>query len=264
MPEESFYQVLEDLRDHLESLTLVGGWVPFVYARHLWKTETAHLVTTADIDFGLTGQAPASSHRTIFETLSKLDYREHHMDIGRLWPVVFYKDGKVPVEFISDFAMKTKAIAAIVGPEIHVNKLEGFEFLMRNRFGVRLGSMSHVKTLYCPRPSAFLFHKLATFTMREEDVKKAKDLYYAYFVLRYVPDIASVYREVQEYWEQGAFPQVQGNIEAYFSKLTSRGCLWVERENGPDEYIRDIRRDARERFNKLKDALRSSGPAKPE
>ena len=258
-PEKSFYRVLEDLHDHLPALTLVGGWVPFIYARHVWKTETAHLVTTVDIDFGLTGQAPASSKETIFETLSKLDYRERHFDIGRLRPIVFYKEGKIPVEFIADAAMNTTAIAAILGPEIHVNKLEGFEFLMKNRFGVHLRLGSQIKTLYCPAPSAFLFHKLATFTARAEDVKKAKDLFYAYFFLRYVPDIASLYREVREYREQGVFPQVPGNIETYFSSLTSRGCLWVERENGPDEYVRDVRRDAHERFNKLKEALQSSG-----
>ena len=258
-PEKSFYRVLEDLRDHLPALTLVGGWVPFIYARHVWKTETVHLVTTVDIDFGLTGQAPASSKETIFETLSKLDYRERHMDIGRLRPIVFYKEGKIPVEFIADAAMKTTAIAAILGPEIHVNKLEGFEFLMKNRLGVGVKAGLQTLMLYCPRSSAFLLHKLATVTQREDDFKRAKDLYYAYFVLRYVPDIASLYREVQEYRGQGVFPQVPGNIEAYFSSLTSRGCLWVERENGPDEYIRDVRRDAYERFNKLKDTLQSSG-----
>lgn len=255
-PEKSFYQVLGDLYDYLPALTLVGGWVPFIYARHVWKTETAHLVTTVDIDFGLTGQAPASSKETIFETLSKLDYREHHLDLGRLWPVVLYKDGKIPVEFLADSTMETKAIAAILGSQLHVNKLEGLGFLMENRIGVHLRVGSRIHTLYCPRPSTFLAHKLATFTERENDLKKAKDLYYAYFVLRYVPDIASLYREVRE---QGVFPQVPGNIETYFSNLTSHGCLWVERENGPDEYIGDVRRDAYERFNKLKEMLRSSG-----
>jgi len=258
-PEKSFYRVLEDLRDHLPALTLVGGWVPFIYARHVWETETAHLVTTADIDFGLTEQPPASYKRTIFETLSELDYRERHLDLGRLWPVVLYKEGKIPIEFLADSTMKTEAIAAILGSQVHVNKLEGFDFLMKNRLGVGIKAGPHALTLYCPRPSAFLLHKLATVTQREDDFKRAKDLHYAYFVLRYVPDVAALYRESRGFRGELTFSQVEKNIDIYFSRLTSQGCLWVERENGPDEYVVDVRRDAHERFNKLKAALGSSG-----
>ena len=256
--EKSFYRILEDLHDHLPDLTLVGGWVPFIYARHLWKTETAHLVTTADIDFGLTGRASASAEQTVFETLSKLDYREHHLDLGRLWPVVLYKDGKIPVEFLADSTMETKAIAAILGSQVHVNKLEGLGFLLRNRIGVRLRIGTRTRTLYCPRPSTFLVHKLATFTERDDDLKKAKDLFYAYFILRYVPDIAALYQEARGYRGERTFSQVEKNIGVYFSRLTSRGCLWVEMENGPDELVRDVRKDAFERFNKLKVELRAS------
>jgi len=237
----------------------MGGWVPFIYVRHIWKTEAVHLVTTVDIDFGLSEQAEASPKETIFETLSKLNYREQHLDLGRLWPVVLYKDGKIPVEFIADSTMGTKAIAAILGSQVHVNKLEGIDFLLENRIGVSLRVGSRIRTLYCPRPSRFLAHKLATFTERDGDLKKAKDLYYAYFVLRYALDIATLYRESQEFRGESRFSQAEKNIDDYFSRPTSRGCLWVERENGPDEYVKDVRRDAYERFNKLKEALRSSG-----
>jgi hypothetical protein len=33
--EKEFYRILEDLRLYLPDLVLVGGWVPFVYARHI-------------------------------------------------------------------------------------------------------------------------------------------------------------------------------------------------------------------------------------
>ncbi len=32
-----FFKVLEDLKDYLDDLTLVGGWLPYVYARYLWN-----------------------------------------------------------------------------------------------------------------------------------------------------------------------------------------------------------------------------------
>ncbi len=256
-PEKSFYLVLEDLRDHLPDLTLVGGWVPFIYARHVWKTETTHLVTTADIDFGLTGRASVSAEQTVFETLSKLDYREHHLNLGRLWPVVLYKNGQIPVEFLADSTTETKAIAAILGSQIHVNKLDKLGFLLRNRIHVRLRIGTQTRTLFCPRPSTFLIHKLETFTERDGDLKKAKDLFYAYFILRCIPDIAALYQEARGYRGERAFSQVEKNIGDYFSRLTSWGCLWVERENGPDELIQDVRKDAFERFNKLKEELQA-------
>lgn len=50
--ESLFFHVLEDLKDYLYDLTLVGGWVPYVYTRFLWRNVLAKPVTTVDIDFG--------------------------------------------------------------------------------------------------------------------------------------------------------------------------------------------------------------------
>ena len=50
--ESAFYSVLEDLKEYFEDLTLVGGWVPYVYTNYLWKNVRSKLITTVDIDFG--------------------------------------------------------------------------------------------------------------------------------------------------------------------------------------------------------------------
>jgi len=34
--ETIFFNVLEDLKDYLADLTLVGGWMPYVYSKYLW------------------------------------------------------------------------------------------------------------------------------------------------------------------------------------------------------------------------------------
>jgi len=41
------------------------------------------------------------------------------------------------------------------------------------------------------------------------------------------------------------------NLYKYFNRKTSKGCLLVEKEHGPDEFIRDLRNDIFERFSKL-------------
>jgi len=251
-PERVFYEILEDLKEYLNVLTLVGGWVPFVYARHLWYLSISNLVTTADIDFGVSGKPTLSMGGTVYEKLSSLNYRERHVRLGRLWPVVFYRGGKIPVEFIADSRSDPKAIAGTLGPQIHLNRIEGFDFLLENRMMVRMKTRTRVHTIFCPKPAAFLYDKLGTFSSRENELKKAKDLFYAYFVLRYSPDLPELYRQIRIFKKQGSFPHIDSQLGSFFGTLTSQGPLWIEKENGPDEFLDNVRRDAFTRFNELR------------
>ena len=81
--EAVFFNVLEDMRDYLPDLTLVGGWMPYIYSNFLWKTSVRKPVTTADIDFGVGQSVTGDYSKTIFETLSSLDYKERHLKMDR-------------------------------------------------------------------------------------------------------------------------------------------------------------------------------------
>jgi hypothetical protein len=107
-----------------------------------------------------------------------------------------------------------------------------------------------------------LYHKLGTFSSREDDLKKAKDLYYAYSVLRFSPDPAELNRHIRLYRRRRIFPHVESELRSFFGTLTSQGSLWIEKENGPDEFVENVRRDAYVRFTELlRDAFeRSSDP----
>lgn len=48
---------------------------------------------------------------------------------------------------------------------------------------------------------------------------------------------------------------VPDNINKFFERVSSKGCLLIEEENGSDEYIYDVRQDIFDRFNGLKKAL---------
>jgi len=251
-PERVFYKILGDLKEYLSVLTLVGGWVPFVYARHVWDLSTSNLLTTADIDFGVSANTTLSKGRTVYETLSSLDYQERHVRLGRLWPVIFYQGGKIPVEFIADSRSNLNAIAGTLGPQVHLNQVQGFLFLLANRTLVRMKIRGKVLMIFCPKPAAFLYDKLGTFSSRENEPKKAKDLYYAYFVLRYSPDRAEPVRQLRLYEKMHIFPHIGSELRSFFRTLTSPGPLWIERENGPDEFIENVRHDAFTRFNELR------------
>ena len=253
--EAVFFSVLEDISDYLPDLTLVGGWMPYIYSNYLWKTAVRNAVTTVDIDFGVDQSVSKDYSKTIFETLSSLDYKERHPRIDRPFPVVLYKE-KVPVEFITYPSVDIKAIEKMVGQQMQINKIDKFDFLLQHRMSIGIQDKKKNYLLNCPKPSAFLYHKGATFIDRENKEKQAKDLYYMYFILRYAPNTGEILEEVSQYMSQGYLPSVADNVNKFFERVSSQGCLLIEQENGQDEYIHDVRQDIFERFNSLKEALK--------
>lgn len=252
-----FFEVLQDLKDYLDDLTLVGGWLPYVYSRFLWDNLPVQTVITVDIDFGFSGNETKVYSRTIFELLSSLDYKERHLQMDRMYPVVLYKQGKIPIDFIAPQKTDNKLLKKFFGRQININKIDKFEFLLENRISLeaKVGKKKGIYKIYCPKPSAFLYHKGATFIDREEELKQAKDLHYMYFILRYAPNIDIILAEIAKYKEKGYFVSISKNIKKYFERKTSLGCLMIEKENGPDEYIDDLRQDIFERFNELLEFL---------
>jgi len=256
--ESLFFEVLEDLKEYLDDLTLVGGWLPYIYSRFLWNNPSIKIVTTVDIDFGFSGNKKKVYSRTIFELLSSLDYKERHLRMNRMYPVVLYKQGKIPIDFIAPPKTEDKLLKKFFGKQMYINRIDKFEFLLKNRISLKAKTEKEkaIYNIHCPKPSAFLYHKGATFINREDRLTQAKDLYYMYFILRYVPDLDILLKEVAQYKKQGCFINITKNIEEYFKRKTSQGCLMIEKENGPDEYIDDLRYDIFERFNQLHEFLK--------
>ncbi|MFH0947411.1 MAG: hypothetical protein V1833_00210 [Elusimicrobiota bacterium] len=250
-----FFDVLNDLKDYLDNLTLVGGWLPYVYINYLWDNVVAKPTTTVDIDFGLKKTDTKTYHKTIFDELLRLNYKEHYIEIGKLFPVILYKEGKIPIHFITSPETDKKSIEKFVGCQIYINIIDKFDFLLEHRISIDIKTKKGNYKIYCPKPSAFLYHKGATFIDREDEQKQAKDLYYMYFILRYAPDIKSIFKEVAQYRKKGYLKNISANLNKYFERETSKGCLMVEKENGDDEYIDNLRQDIFDRFKNLRELL---------
>ncbi|MFW6173844.1 MAG: GSU2403 family nucleotidyltransferase fold protein [Elusimicrobiota bacterium] len=256
--ESAFFNVLNDLREYLYNLTLVGGWVPYIYSTYLWKKKPIKIITTVDIDFGFGDFKGKKYQKTIFEKLSSLDYSEHHIEIGKIYPVVLFKEGKIPVEFITYPDIGRNTIENLIGIQININKVDGFDFLLNHRCKIKIstGGRKAEYEIHCPIPSAFLYHKGATFLDREDELKQAKDLHYMYFILRYAPDADSILKEIKQYSNKGYFEDISEKLYKYFGRKSGKGCLLVEKEHGSDEFIEDLRKDIFERFSKLIDIIR--------
>ncbi|MDA8325391.1 MAG: GSU2403 family nucleotidyltransferase fold protein [Nitrospiraceae bacterium] len=256
MPDKSGFEaelfgVLDDLSAYLADLTLVGGWVPYLYARFLWRTAGATPVFTSDVDLGLAPEQARAHSKTIFDTLSSLKYSERHLELGKLHPVVFYRKNKTRLDFIAPAGAGDSAANKLLGREIALNRLEDFAFLIDNVMEIprKRGGREHV--VRCPRPGAFVLHKCATFTDRDDRQKMGKDLYYAYFVLRHAPDQEALAAEMRQYGKEAIFAKASSNIKEYFGGEGGRGCAMVEKEYGPDEYLEDLHGDISERFSAI-------------
>lgn len=253
--ENIFFKVLEDLKDYLPDLTLVGGWMPYVYSKFSWNNLEAKLITTTDIDFGIDSSKTKVHPRTIFELLSTLDYKERHPEMDRMYPVVLYKEGKVRLDFIAAPKIKKEVIEKLVGSQIDINKIDKFGFLLEHKIIIEVKDKKKTYKINCPKPSAYLYHKGATFIDREDEQKQAKDLHYMYFILRYAPDIDNIFKEIIQYKKKGYLKEVSQNLDKYFERKTSQGCLMIEKENGLDPYVDDLRQDIFDRFQKLRQLL---------
>jgi hypothetical protein len=81
-----------------------------------------------------------------------------------MYPVVLYKQGEIPIDFITSPKTKDKLVKELVGRQIVINKIDKFDFLLENRIPitVRAGRGKTSYKIQCPKPSAFLYHKGAT------------------------------------------------------------------------------------------------------
>jgi hypothetical protein len=59
-----------------------------------------------------------------------------------------------------------------------------------------------------------------------------------------------------KYKNQGNLSDISKNLDEFFAGKSGSGCLMVEKENGPDEYIDDLREDIFERFGQLQKVIK--------
>ena len=250
--EKLLLKVVDDLKDFLPYLVLVGGWVPYVYAKYIWQDVPNVAVTTSDIDFGV-GFKEYKGNESIASRVRKLDYGEHHISMDRtvpFVPVVKLSDSseKADVEFISTLEVPEYIKGNLIGQEIKLNQIEYFDILFESIITVSISKCN----LQVPKETIFIFHKLLTFVQRENKEKLAKDLYYVYYMLRFCPQKNRLIKDIKlliKSREEGR--TVISNLDMYFKDIYSKGSILIEQENGPDDFISNVREDAYSRIKQL-------------
>lgn len=252
---ELLLKVFDDLHDFLPYLVLVGGWVPYLYARYLWNGIRHEPLTTVDIDFGFK-EAPAEKSETIAERVRKKHYGEHHQMMDRSIPFVpvvrLEKKGlRADVEFITGSGTPEAVKEKLLGREIRIDEIKDFDILLDSPIKIDVEG----RKVNIPEPSIFTFHKLLTFTQRERSDKQQKDLYYAYYVLFFSPEKEALVLEISELitkLKQGEV--VRRNIQQYFPDSYAKGPTFIMEGTGGSAMttlVPNVRQDAYERIVSL-------------
>lgn len=253
--EAAFYKALRDLRPFLKQLILVGGWVPYVYQTCVWKNIIVTPQWTTDVDFGIS-KASRGSGQSVYHTLSKLKYPERHVRMDRLYPVIpqiqMKKRGPaIPLEFLCDRSLDMREATQLVGPQIHINALPYFDVVLSDTQTVPITTQKLSLKLRIPAEAIFIFHKLMTFQLRDTKDKAAKDLYYAYYMLRYSPNGGAVRTALRAYRSRPQWTMVRKGLRKFFGTVNSAGPWMVEHEFGPDSLIINLRQHILDTFRQV-------------
>ncbi len=253
--ETAFYKAITDLQSFLDRLVLVGGWVPYIYKTYVWKDIIVTPRFTTDVDFGIPNNCKTSG-KSIYQILSELQYPERHLKMDRLFPVVpQIQVGNnvpaVPLEFLCDHSFNMKRVLKLVGPEIQVNSLHHFDVVLSEIQIIPIPVRNVSIALRIPSEPIFVFHKLITFQLRDTTAKAAKDLYYAYYMLRYSPHVNGVLGRIHTYHTKPEWNMVQKGLRKFFDAEDSAGPMMIEQEFGPDSLTTNLRKHIFDTFRQL-------------
>jgi len=258
--ERAFFKVLQDLRNYLPYLVVVGGWVPYLYRNYLWKGEVDKPYLTADIDIGIRTKIENFQQTSIYKRFTELQYSERHLSLGKAYPVVpevkLTEDAvPIPVEFISGKDVSEDCLRKVVGSEILVNKLEYFEIILEDTVKIKTEAKTSSLEIFIPSPENYIFHKLLTFSLRPDQTKMRKDLYYVYYILRFIPNSVSLLRNISKFKHRPECKTARENVDRFFSNRLSQGVLLIADEFGPDARVKDIREHILSTFQELRVVL---------
>lgn len=261
--EEGLVKVLSALKPYLRHFVLVGGWVPYLYSKYLWKGTRLLPVSTLDIDLGVKEISPPWKNKTLFSKFKQLRYELEPVYNKEPFPSIpIFTDQKgrfkMRIEFITSFYVSDDTANKFLGKEIAIHRIDGFELLLTDIIELKIPYKSQVIKVNIPEPYIFVFHKGLTFPTRDDETKQAKDLYYLYYVLRFHPRYGDLITELKSLERNEYFGAFIQNLKEFFNSEVSEGPLKIESISSADPFVPSIRKDAYLRIQKFIRDLQSS------
>jgi hypothetical protein len=114
-----------------------------------------------------------------------------------------------------------------LGNKLACNRIEAFELLLTNPLSISVKHSDKQLVLNIPAPETFLFHKGITFVMRSNEVKRDKDLFYVYFILKFCPDRKELLKSLNHFEKHELMETFRQNINDYLSDISKPGYLML-------------------------------------
>lgn len=226
--EKGFLDAIVILKDVLPQMVIVGGWCPYLYAHYLWQRRIPNIPTTLDIDLGVVETGNKQFDKTVYERLKLAGFTLEKLYPEEDIPVEFvYKKKAIELklEFITSFETSDDTLNHFLGSQLACNRIEAFELLLKHTAMVSVRTGKETLDLKIPTPEIFLYHKGITFTMRSEDFKRDKDLFYVYFILKFHPDRQKLFQVLEDLRKDDYFRTFKENAKEYLLDVSRPGYL---------------------------------------
>jgi hypothetical protein len=248
--EAQFLDALAALQGALEKIVIVGGWCPYLYAKHLWKKTLPNIPTTLDIDLGVLETGSQGYPQTVYDQLKEEGFAMERIYADEAEPVEFVShQGNVDlkIEFITSFYTSDDTLNRFLGRQLACNRIDAFEILLEHPLVLDVEHRGKRLRIRTPDPAAFLYHKGISFVMRSGEYKLAKDLFYLYFIYKYHPYPDDLRRKLADFRGHELFAQFAGNVREYLEDYSRPGYALIRPFLGegvdPRSVYTEIRRD---------------------
>ncbi|MBV9107918.1 MAG: hypothetical protein JO306_00750 [Gemmatimonadetes bacterium] len=199
--ERSLRRVLWELRPYLDTIVVIGGWVPHLYQRYggfaAWRSR---LALTAEVDVMTERALPADGRPPLSQLLRESGFEPRARAGGlAVWEGDLMAGEKV--EFLVEHrgtALQVGTIVPIVGqPGLGAISLPGLAVMMRFRQPLKIPFATggpETLDVWVPRLGAYLVNKAQTYAARKSsadggDSKAGKDLLYIRDVMAAGPEV---------------------------------------------------------------------------
>ena len=266
------FTVLDELRDYLSDIVIVGGWVPQIYAWHEESPEIA--VHSNDVDAAVAAKLPLRGEKGITALLDEAGFDVVTSDSGfalaafgkKSEPTTrfFYRKGKlsVPIEFITPLFGSGEETATLIQGGLVVPALRYTDILLAHTETVSLqgetleGKRARFK-FKVPTLPAFVLGKGLIFVRRSDLDKKGKDLAYILEILKkpqWRERIIAGMPAVAAKHPAGWLKTFKRQLQDAFATEGSAGPAWVARQY-TDRVPAEIRAEAFKMFREFLQAL---------